>query len=143
MGSLAAGATYLCRIRNNIVTGAGRVTLVGHRGRQRLEQPPLVHAALPAAVRRGIFISRQLNADIKMYDYNYLLEIRNPPIDIPAGVSLEEVGRGRTFTLYRIDQRTAHQSSEPWSGAVLERLRASSPDPTVVVFPNGRDSDTR
>jgi hypothetical protein len=103
--------------------------------------PPLVHAPLPAAVGRGIFISRQLYADMKMYDY--LLEIRNPQVDTPAGVSLQEVGHGRTFTLYRIDQGTAHRSSEPWSGAALERLRASSPDPTVVVFPNGRESDTR
>jgi hypothetical protein len=105
--------------------------------------PPLVHAALPAAARRGIFISSQLNGHIRMYDYDYLLEIRNPQVDIPAGVSLREVGHGRTFTLYRIDQSTAHRSSEPWSGAALERLRASSPDPTVVVFPNGRESDAR
>jgi len=103
--------------------------------------PPLVHAPLPAAVRRGIFMSRQLNGDMKMYDY--LLEIRNPQVDTPAGVSLQEIGHGRTFTLYRIDQGTAHRSSEPWSGAALEGLRASSPDPTVVVFPNGRESDTR
>jgi hypothetical protein len=105
--------------------------------------PPLVHAALPAAARRGIFLSRQLNGDIRMYDYDYLLEIRNPQVDIPAGVSLQEVGHGRTFALYRINQDTDHQSSKPWSGAALERLRASSPDPTVVVFPNGRENDTR
>ncbi len=103
--------------------------------------PPLVHAALPAAVGRGIFISGHLNGDMKMYDY--LLEIRNPQVDIPADVPLQAVGHGRTFTLYRIDQGTAHRSSEPWSGAALERLRALSPDPTVVVFPNGRESDTR
>jgi hypothetical protein len=108
--------------------------------------PPLVHAPFPAAVSRGIFISRkrphdQDNGDMKMYDY--LLEIRNPQLDIPAGVSLQEVGHGRTFTLYRIDQGTAHRSSEPWSGAALERLHGSSPDPTVVVFPNGRENDTK
>jgi hypothetical protein len=96
---------------------------------------PLLHAPLPAAARRGILISG-LNDNMKMYDY--LLEIRNPQVDIPAGVSLQEVGHGRTFTLYRIDQGTAHRSSEPWSGAALE-----APDPTVVVFPNGRESDTR
>jgi hypothetical protein len=105
--------------------------------------PPLVNAALPAAARRGIFISRQLNGDIKMSDYDYLLEVRNPPVDIPAGVSLQEVGHGQTFTLYRIDQGTAHWSRKPWSGAALERLRISAPDPTVVVFPNGRGSDAR
>jgi hypothetical protein len=98
--------------------------------------PPLVHASLPAAARRGIFISRHLIGDIKMYDY--LLEIRNPQVEMPADVSLQEVGHGRTFTLYRIDQGTAHRSSEPWSGAALEKLRTSSPDPKVVVFPNGR-----
>jgi hypothetical protein len=103
--------------------------------------PPLVHAPLPAAARRGIFISRHLIGAMKMYDY--LLEIRNPQVDIPAGVSLQEVGRGRTFTLYRIDQGTAQRSSEPWSGAEVEELRAQSPDPTVIVFPNGRESDTR
>jgi hypothetical protein len=74
---------------------------------------------------------------MKMYDY--LLEIRNARVDIPAGVSLQEVDHGQTFTLYRIDRGTAHRSSEPWSGAALEKLRASTPDPTVVVFPNGRE----
>ena len=78
-----------------------------------------------------------------MYDYDYLLEIRNPPVDIPAGVSLQEVSHGQTFTLYRIDQGTAHWSKKPWQSAALERLRASSPDPTVVVFPNGRENDTQ
>jgi len=105
--------------------------------------PPLVHAALPAAAGRGIFLSRQLTRDIKMSDYDYLLEIRNPQTDIPVGVSLQQVGHGRTFTLYRIDQGTAHRSSEPWTGAALERLRTFSPDPTIVVFPNGRESDAR
>jgi hypothetical protein len=109
--------------------------------------PPLVHAPRPAAAGRGIFISTQWlqydqdNGNMKMYDY--LLEIRNSQLDIPAGVSLQEVGHGRTFTLYRIDQGTAQRSSEPWSGAALERLHDSSPDPTVVVFPNGRESDTK
>lgn len=28
-------------------------------------------------------------------------------------------------------------------GAALRRLRASSPDPTVVVFPNGRETEMR
>jgi hypothetical protein len=69
---------------------------------------------------------------------------RNPKVNIPTGVSLKEVGQGRTFTLYRIDQGTEHRSSEPWSGAALRQLRASSPpDPTVVVFPNGREADMR
>jgi hypothetical protein len=104
--------------------------------------PPLIHATLPAAARRGIFISGELNHDIKMSDYDYLLEIRKPRVDIPTGVSLQEVGYGRTFALYRIDEGTAHRSSEPWSGAALERLRVP-PDPTVVVFPNGRENDTR
>jgi hypothetical protein len=41
-------------------------------------------------------------SDIKRFDY--LLEIRKPKVKFPTGISLHEVGRGRTFTLYRIDQ---------------------------------------
>jgi hypothetical protein len=103
--------------------------------------PPLVMAPVPAAARRGIFISGYLVGDMKMYDY--VLEIRNAQVDLPPGVSLQEVDRGRTFRLYRIDQGTAHRPREPWSGDSLETLRASPHDPTVVVFPNGRESDTR
>jgi hypothetical protein len=40
--------------------------------------------------------------DIKRFDY--LLEIAKPQVKIPTGISLNEVGSGQTFTLYRIDQ---------------------------------------
>jgi hypothetical protein len=75
--------------------------------------------------------------------FDYLLKIRNPQVKIPAGISLKEVGRGQTFTLYRIDQDTELRSIGRWSGAALRRLRAIGPDPTIVIFPNGRDSDVR
>lgn len=39
--------------------------------------------------------------DIKRFDY--LLEIAEPQVKVPDGVSLTEVGGGQTFTLYRID----------------------------------------
>jgi hypothetical protein len=40
--------------------------------------------------------------DIKRFDY--LLEIAKPQVKIPIGISLNEVGSGQSFTLYRIDQ---------------------------------------
>jgi hypothetical protein len=37
-------------------------------------------------------------------DFDYLLEIRDPHVEIPPDISSKEVGRGQTFTLYRIDK---------------------------------------
>jgi hypothetical protein len=39
--------------------------------------------------------------DIRKFDY--LLEVEKPQATIPTGISLNEVKRGQTFTLYRID----------------------------------------
>jgi hypothetical protein len=103
--------------------------------------PPLVHEPLLAAAKRGVFISRHSISNIEIYDY--LLEIRNPEVKIPAAISLKEVGHGQTFILYRIDKATEHRSNERWSGAALQRLPAIPPDPTIIVFPNGRESDKR
>jgi hypothetical protein len=50
MGSLAADATYPCRLPNGIAAGAAWVSLVGHHGRQRLEQPA---AGVRSVSRRG------------------------------------------------------------------------------------------
>jgi hypothetical protein len=33
------------------------------------------------------------------------MEIRQPSVKIPAGITLEEIGRGRTSVLYRIKQQ--------------------------------------
>jgi hypothetical protein len=41
--------------------------------------------------------------DVKRFDY--LLKIRSPQLNIPSDISLREVGRGQTFTLYRIDNQ--------------------------------------
>jgi hypothetical protein len=38
--------------------------------------------------------------DVQSFDY--LMEIRLPSVEIPAGITLEEIGRGLTFVLYRI-----------------------------------------
>jgi len=129
MGSVAAGATDPCRIRNGITAGAARVTLVGHRGRQRLEQPAAGARSASRRGQAGIFISRQLNGGIRMYDYDYLLEIRNPPVDIPAGVSLQEVGHGAN--LYIVPHRSRHSSlveealAERCAGAAARELARS------------------
>jgi hypothetical protein len=39
------------------------------------------------------------------WKFGFLMEIRWPSVKIPAGISLEEIGRGRTFVLYRIEQQ--------------------------------------
>jgi hypothetical protein len=46
--------------------------------------------------------SRSRIKDIKRFDY--LIEIGQPLASIPAGTTLEEIKRGRTFVLYRIRQ---------------------------------------
>lgn len=62
-----------------------------------------------------------------------------------AATELAEVrrlqGEGAYSSIARLKKGSfglSNQSSEPWTGAVPEKLRASSPAPTVVVFPNGR-----
>lgn len=109
--------------------------------------PSLVHVPLFPATKQGIFVQRDSVDDVKMVDdiklVDYLMEIRNPQIKIPIGISLKEVGRGQTFNLYLIDQGTEPRSIRRWSGAALRGLRAGPPDPTIVIFPNGRDADLR
>jgi hypothetical protein len=96
--------------------------------------PPLVHLPVLAAAKQGVFdpntftdhgephglqlvkkkpdyrdyqgdLTPSSIREIRMFDY--LLEIRNPQVTIPTGISLKEVERGQTFTLYRIDGGTA------------------------------------
>ncbi|HEY2452180.1 MAG TPA: hypothetical protein VGI71_06105 [Scandinavium sp.] len=109
--------------------------------------PSLVHVPLFPATKQGVFVQRDSVDDIKMADdiklVDYLMEIRNPPVKIPTGISLKEVGRGQTFNLYRIGQGTEPQSIRRGSGAALRGLHAGPPDPTIVIFPNGRNDDVR
>ena len=96
----------------------------------------LVHVPVLAAAKRGIFVpytftdngvltrgiqllkltpdyanywrdfsDRSSIRDIKRFDY--LLEIAKPQVNIPLDISLNEVGSGKSFILYRIDQNTA------------------------------------
>ena len=37
-----------------------------------------------------------------MAKFDYVLEIRSPHFDIPPGLSLEEVARGKTYLLQRV-----------------------------------------
>jgi hypothetical protein len=80
--------------------------------------PPLVHVPVLPGVKRGVYVpnlnygelglvKKRDSAPSSIKDFDYLLEIRDPHFEIPAGISLKEVGRGQTFTLYRIDQGTA------------------------------------
>ena len=80
--------------------------------------PPLVHVPVLPAVKRGVYVPNINYGELGLVkkrdpvpssikDFDYLLEIRDPYFEIPAGISLKEVGRGQTFTLYRIDQGTA------------------------------------
>jgi len=95
--------------------------------------PPLVFVPVLVAAKQGVFVPYTFTDDgwmmpgiqlLKLMpgyrDYSdtrdaiysinniarfdYLLEIRNPQVKMPTGISLNEVARGQTFTLYRIDQ---------------------------------------
>jgi hypothetical protein len=95
--------------------------------------PPLIHVPVLAAAKQGLFVPYtftddgvlvngiqllKLRPDYRDYwraspessniddikRFNYLLEIQKPQVKVPTGISLNEVGRGQTFTLYRIDQ---------------------------------------
>jgi len=95
--------------------------------------PPLIHVPVLAAAKQGVFVPYTFTDDgvlvggiqllklrpdyrdfwrptpdpsnindIKRFDY--LLEIQKPQVKIPTGVLLNEVGSGRTFDLYRVEQ---------------------------------------
>lgn len=92
-------------------------------------KPPLRHLPVLAAAMQGIFDPRtftdgvqllKLKPDYRGYweddstgpslasdfkKFEYLMEIRQPTVTIPAGITLEEIGRGRTFVLYHIEQQ--------------------------------------
>lgn len=79
--------------------------------------PPLVHVPVLPGVKRGVYVPNMNYGELGLVkkkepipqsirDFDYLLEIRNPHVEIPTSVSLKEVGRGHTFILYRIDQHT-------------------------------------
>jgi hypothetical protein len=94
--------------------------------------PPLIHVPVLAAAKQSIFVPYtftddgvlvngiqllKLRPDYRDYwraspestniddikRFDYLLEIQKPRVKIPSGVSLNEVGRGQTFALYRIN----------------------------------------
>lgn len=82
--------------------------------------PPLVHVPVLAAAKRGVFepytftdhgeglqlLKLRDPVPTSIQDFDYLLEIDNPQFKIPPGISLKEIGRGQTFTLYRIHHST-------------------------------------
>jgi len=37
--------------------------------------------------------------------YDYLLLIYQPQFDVPSGLALQEVARGKTYTLYHVEHR--------------------------------------
>ncbi len=85
--------------------------------------PPLVHAPVLAAAKRGVFepytftdhgeglqlLKKREPIPTSIRDFDYLLEIGHPHVKIPTGFLLNDIGRGRTFTLYRIDRETAKE----------------------------------
>ena len=44
----------------------------------------------------------------QMARYEYLLTIYRPDFTVPAGLKLEEMGHGMSYTLYRIDHTAGH-----------------------------------
>jgi hypothetical protein len=106
--------------------GSRLLVIVGHTAWGDRD-PPLRHVPVLAAAEQGVFVPsiftdanatanglklkpdyldywkyNQTN-DFKRFDY--LMEVRQPPVKIPPGITLEEIGRGRTFVLYRIEQQ--------------------------------------
>jgi hypothetical protein len=83
--------------------------------------PPLVHVPVLAAAKRGVFepytftdhgeglqlLKLRDPVPTRIQDFDYLLEIGNPQVKIPPGISLKEIGRGQTFTLYQIRHGTS------------------------------------
>ena len=44
----------------------------------------------------------------QMARYEYLLTIYRPDFTVPEGLKLEEMARGMSYTLYRIDHTAGH-----------------------------------
>jgi hypothetical protein len=114
--------------------GSRLLVKLGYTGLRWVDHnPPLGQVPILAAAKRGVFVPDiftddgqlvngiqllKLRPDYRNYQeenrlvstvsditrFDYLLEIRKPEVKFPTGISLNEVGRGRTFTLYRIDQ---------------------------------------
>lgn len=99
-----------------LVPPGSRLTfIVGDGG---WSNPPLVHVPVLPSVKRGVYapnlnygelglVKKRDPVPSSIKDFDYLLEIRDPHFEIPAGISLNEIGHGQTFTLYRIDQSAA------------------------------------
>jgi len=83
--------------------------------------PPLVHVPVLAAAKHDVFepytftdhgaglqlLEKRDPVPTSIQDFDYLLEIGKPQVKIPAGISLKEVRRGQTFTLYKIQNDTS------------------------------------
>jgi hypothetical protein len=94
-------------------------------------KPPLRHVPVLAAAKQGVFDpgtftaeggvpvglnfkpdyrdywEDRLNGPPRVSDYkrfDYLMQIRQPSMKVPAEITLEEIKRGQTFVLYRIKQ---------------------------------------
>jgi hypothetical protein len=115
-----------------IPPGSRLMVIIGHDPFWGDHKPPLAHVPELPAAKRGVFDPVLLflysgtllnvkpdyraysvgcpicNADKVVLGYgdiqsfDYLMEIRRPSVEIPAGKTLEEIERGRTFVLYRI-----------------------------------------
>jgi hypothetical protein len=89
--------------------------------------PPLVHVPVLAAAKRGVFepgtfsdrgeglqlLKLRNPVPTSIREFDYLLKIGNPKVEMPTDTSLEQVKRGETFILYKInhDIRTSVVSS--------------------------------
>jgi hypothetical protein len=97
-------------------------------------KPPLRHVPVLAAALQGVFDPRTFTdgvqllklkpnyrgywqddttapssiSDFKRFDY--LMAIRQPPVDTPVGITLQGIERGQTFVLYRIKQQISPSS---------------------------------
>lgn len=111
-----------------------RLMVVARRTFWGDRKPPLRHVPVLAAAKQSVFDPRtftgafqllKLRPEYRGYwdddsaapsgfsdfqKFDYLMEIREPPVNIPAGITLEEIVRGLTFVLYQIKQQKASSS---------------------------------
>jgi hypothetical protein len=113
----------------HVPPGSRLLVLLGSSGSASVDRrPPLEHVPVYYGVKHDVFISYiftvprgaeplQFTAQYQEYsrvwfpypefardmaNFDYVLEIRNPQFDVPAGLSLEEVARGKTYLLQRV-----------------------------------------
>jgi hypothetical protein len=113
----------------HIPPGSRLLVLLGSSGSASVDRrPPLEHVPVYYGVKHDVFVSYIFNlprgAELlqftpeyqeysrfyvpypefarDMAKFDYVLEIRNPHFDVPTGLSLEEVTRGKTYLLQRV-----------------------------------------